>query len=143
MTDHLSAPLDTDVALAEAADAFAHWRATRHRGREPTPRALRAMAVALLERHRSTSIARALAINPAALSRWASETGPVTAPDPAAFVTLAPATPPSAAEPPDPSAAELVLRWPHGAQLVVRGPIEPATLEAILAAAMTPPPSAP
>ena len=143
MTEHVSAPLDTDLALAEAADAFAHWRATRRRGREPTPRALRAMAVTLLERHRPASIARALAISPAALSRWASELGPVTAPDPDAFVTLAPATPTSAPEPPDPLTAELVLRWPHGAQLVARGPIEPATLEAILAAAMTPLPSAP
>ena len=143
MSEHISASPDTDVALAEATDAFAHWRATRHRGREPTPRPLRAMAVALLERHRPASIARALAVNPVVLSRWSSELEPVVAVIPDAFVTLPPSTPTSAAGPPESSAAELVLRWPHGAQLVARGPIAPATLEAILAAAMTPPPSAP
>ena len=137
MREHPST--SADVALADAAEAFAHWRATRRRGREPTPEPLRAVAVALLDAHRPATITRALAISPVALSRWAEEieSDPPSLAD--AFVTLPPATTPEA-EPLEPATAELVLRWPHGVELVARGPISPATLAAILATVRSAPP---
>lgn len=121
-----------DAALSDAAEAFAHWRRTRRRERERTPAPLRAQAVALLEHRRPSHVARALGISPATLARWAARPDGDAAP-PDAFVPL-PDTPVlDAVSVSDES--ELIVRWPHGTQLVARGPIPAATLAAILTAA--------
>ena len=153
MTEQRPSPPDAalDVALADAADAFAHWRVTRRRGREHTPPPLRTKAVALLDGRRPSQVARALGLNPATLARWAAAQADGDAvaigelPSDA-FVPLPDTTDPAAAtdtvvvEMPD-EEPELIVRWSHGTQLVARGPIPAATLAAILTAAATAAPS--
>lgn len=144
-----------DAELADVADAFAHWRTTRRRSREHTPPPLRARAVTLLDGRRVTHVARALALNPTTLARWASlgaaSDTPTAAPrtattlDTDAFVPLTLSDEPRTtsasprAEPSAPEAAELIVRWAHGTQLIVNGAVAADTLGAILAAAATAP----
>ena len=149
MTEQLPSPDGAlDRALADAAESFAHWRATRRRAREHTPPALRERAVALLAERRVSHVARTLGLNPATLARWASvtETDTVVADHapPDAFVPLPPtamaseiplledrrAAPSANAVPP-----ELIVRWANGTQLIVHGALSPETLGVILTAA--------
>ena len=151
MTEQRPSP-DTalDTAVADAAEAFAHWRSTRRRGREHTPPALRTRAVALLDGRRPSHVARALGLNPATLARLAARADgdavAIGGLSSDAFVPLPDTTAPAVAtdtvvvEEPD-EEPELIVRWPHGTQLVARGPIPAATLAAILAAAAIAAPS--
>jgi hypothetical protein len=84
--------LEPELNLAELQEAFARWRETR-RPRQ-IPAALGANAVALLGRHRTNEILRALGIDHRTLMRWKRRYGAgeaASAPPPPAFVALAPA----------------------------------------------------
>jgi len=82
--------LKPELNLAELQEAFARWRETR-RPRQ-IPAALGANAVALLGRHRTNEILRALGIDHRTLMRWKRRygAGEAAAPTPA-FVALPPA----------------------------------------------------
>ena len=118
--------------LADAVEHFAHWRRTRSTRSAPTPLALRERAVALLAAHRPSTVARVLGINTVMLERWSAAPESASASPSSSFVAL----PPLSSEPPTApiAAAELVLRWPDGGELVARGPIPPRTLVALLEA---------
>lgn len=131
------------LELEELVAAFALWRATRRTLTGATPEPLRRRVVALLDAHRPATLARALAINPTAIERWAEElppASPVTASAP--FVALpadndgADASTPcmTPVAPSLDALPKLTLRWPGGATLVARGAIPEATLAAILEA---------
>ena len=87
--------LEPELSLAELQEAFARWRQTR-RPRQIPP-ALGANAVALLGRHRTNEILRALGIDHRTLMRWKRQYGEdeAVAPPTPAFVAL-PAPPPPA-----------------------------------------------
>lgn len=88
--------VEPELSLAELRDAFARWRQTR-RPRQIPP-ALGANAVALLGRHRTNEILRALGIDHRTLMRWKRQYGAdeAVAPSTPAFVALPAPVPPAA-----------------------------------------------
>ncbi|MGQ7848784.1 hypothetical protein ACUNV4_30100 [Granulosicoccus sp. 3-233] len=60
------------TSLIDVQVAFEHWRAQRTH-RQPTPRHLRSLAVALLDQHIPFTICKALGVNASALKQWAKE----------------------------------------------------------------------
>lgn len=89
--------LEPELSLAELQDAFARWRQTR-RPRQIPP-ALGANAVALLGRHRTNEILRALGIDHRTLMRWKRQygEGEAVSPPTPAFVALPAPAPPAVA----------------------------------------------
>lgn len=119
-------------SLTDVQEAFSVWR--RERPTRQTPAALRAQAVALLQRYPVTKVMKALGLDHRRLSRWRRElSGPAESMFEARFVELPAVGSPSAAaeravEPAAATPMRLTLSRQHadGARVSVSGTLEAA-----------------
>ena len=105
-----------EPSLLDVQLAFEHWRLKRSSSRQPTPSHLRALAVALLERHIPFTICKALGVNSSVLKQWALDDA--CGEDQLAFVAL-PVEPEAMATKTAVADFTVLIRLPNGVEIDV------------------------